>query len=298
MKGGGLRRYLQPLLYFGVAIGVHSLLILIPVPVEQDRTKETTRGIRARVVREGPPKASPPAAPAPRTAAFPTLSEGEPGGPVGGGRSGGDVPSASGQGSGAPGGAPAAGGGAEGGRGDSAFDSYLARLRSEGVQGWARDSAGRAKRGWKGSGKGGGGWGSGSGYGSGSGGGTGSGDGTGPGGGSGGKGAGTGGGGYLDPRVQVVVTSYPLTSIEKKHGNVRYPDKKIKKHQYSSGWQRVFIQLNTDPQGNVAKLKVLEPTSEGPLQRIFVQAVQDEISRWTFDRQSAEINVDVRFYVE
>ena len=53
MEGAGLRRYLQPLLYIGVAVGVHSLLILIPVPVEQDRAKETTRGIRARVVREG-----------------------------------------------------------------------------------------------------------------------------------------------------------------------------------------------------------------------------------------------------
>ena len=290
MEGAGLRRYLQPLLYIGVAVGVHSLLILIPVPVEQDRAKETTRGIRARVVREGPPKAPSPAAPAPRTAAVPTMSEGEPAVPAGGGRSGGGVPSAAGQGGGVPGGAPAtAGGRADGGPGDSAFGSYLAKLRSEGVQGWARESAGRAQRGWKGSGKGGGGgWGSG----------TGPGDGTGPGGGSGGEGAGKGGAGYLDPRVQVVVTSYPPTSIENKHGNVRYPDKKIKKHQYASGWQRVFIQLNTDPQGNVARSKVLEPTSEGPLQRIFVQAVQDEISRWTFDRQSAEINVDVRFYVE
>lgn len=289
MEGAGLRRYLQPLLYFGVAVGVHSLLILIPVPVEQDRAKETTRGIRARVVREGPQKVPPPAAPPPRTAAVPTMPEGKPGGPAVGGRSVGNIPSAEGNGSGAPGGTAAAGGGgAEGGRGDSAYDSYLAKLRSEGVQGWARDSAGRARRSWKASGKGGGGWGSG----------TDPGDGKGPGVGSGGKRAGTGEGGYLDPRVQVVVTSYPPTSIEKKHGYVRYPDKKIKKHQFASGWQRVFIQIHTDPQGNVAKSKVLEPTDESPLQRIFVQAAQDEISRWTFDRQSAEINVDVRFYVE
>lgn len=291
MEGAGLRRYLQPLLYFGVAVGIHSLLILIPVPEEKDRAKETTRGVHVRAVREGPPKA-PPAEPAPRpapqTAAVPTVSDGA-AGPAGGGRSGGDVPSATGQGNGTPG--PGAGSapvtGERGGAPESAFGSYLAKLRSDGVQGWARDSAGKAQKGWKGSGKGGGGagWGSGSGSGDGSGSGT------------GGEGTGRGGG-YLDPRVQVVVTSYPPTSIEKNHGYIKYPDKKIKKHQYASGWQRVFIQLYTDSKGNVARSKVLEPETDGPLQRVFIQQVQEEISRWSFDRQSAEITVDVRFYVE
>ena len=269
-----------------------------------DRAKETTRGVRVRAVREGPPKApsaEPVPRPAPQNAAVPTVSEGA-AGPVVGGRSGGDVPSATGQGSGTPG--PGAGSapvtGERGGAPESAFGSYLAKLRSDGVQGWARDSAGKAQKGWKGSGKGGGGagWGSGSGSGDGSGSGTGSGEGTGPGGGSGGEGTGRGGGGYLDPRVQVVVTSYPPTSIEKTHGYIKYPDKKIKKHQYVSGWQRVFIQLYTDSKGNVARSKVLEPETDGPLQRVFIQQVQEEISRWSFDRQSAEITVDVRFYVE
>jgi hypothetical protein len=96
----------------------------------------------------------------------------------------------------------------------------------------------------------------------------------------------------------VVVTSYPPTSIEKKHGYVKYPDKKIKKHQYAAGWWNVFIQIQTDSQGGVVRSKVLRPETDGPLQRIFIQQVQDEVSRWSFDRQSAEINVDVRFYVE
>ena len=302
MEGKGLRQYLQPLLYFGLAVGAHAILLLIPVGPGKGKTAETTRGIRVAAVRQSASSAPERAAEAPpRAPDAPPAAEAAPaGGPQGGGRSGGDVPNSSGQGSGAPGpgAGPAPVTGERGGAPQSAFGSYLAKLRSEGVQGWARDSAGKAQKGWRGSGKGGGGagWGSGAGFGDGTGDGTGSGRGAGPGTGKGG--AGSGGGGYYDPRVQVVVTSYPPTSIEKSHGYIRYPDKKVKKHEYASGWWNIFIQIDVDSQGNVVRSKVLRPDTDGPLERIFIKQVQDEVSRWSFDRQSAEINVDVRFYVE
>ncbi|HEX9205573.1 MAG TPA: hypothetical protein VF853_06565 [Candidatus Deferrimicrobiaceae bacterium] len=94
------------------------------------------------------------------------------------------------------------------------------------------------------------------------------------------------------------MTSYPPTSIEKTHGQVPYPDKQFKKHQFAAGWWNVFIQIHTDAQGNVSRSKVLRPDTDGTLERIFIKQVQDEVSRWRFDRQVAEINVDVRFYVE
>ncbi len=177
-------------------------------------------------------------------------------------------------------------GGAQGSPPTSEYGEYLARLRSEGVQGWARDSAGRTRQGWKGSGKGGKGLGIGSGGGEGG------------GSGSGGGGTGTGGGGYLDSRVRTVVTSYPSTSIERRHTQVSYPDLKVKKHQYTSGWWNVFIQVRTDGGGNVIHTNLLRPESDGPLEKIFVEQVRREIARWSFDRTAAEINIDVRFYVE
>jgi hypothetical protein len=170
---------------------------------------------------------------------------------------------------------------------ESEFGSYLARLRSEKVQGWARESAGRAKQGWKGSVKTGEGWGAGSG--------TGTGTGDGPGGKGGGKGDGKG---YLDPRVQMVVSSYPETSIARRFTQVPYPDLKVKQHQVASGWWNVYIQIMTDNDGRVIKRTVLRPETDGPLERMFVAQVQKEIDRWVFDRANAEILVDVRFHVE
>ena len=158
-------------------------------------------------------------------------------------------------------------------------------MRSEGVQGWARDSAGRMRQQWKGSGKGG------KGLAIGSGGGAGGGSGSGP-------GTGAGGGGYLDPRVEMAVKSDPPTSIERNYTQVRYPDLKIKKHEYASGWREVWIQLRTDASGKVVDVKILRPETDGPLERIFVAQVRQEVDRWPFDRTAAEINVSVRFRVE
>ena len=200
-------------------------------------------------------------------------------------------PGAPGGGGGGTGGGSASSGVEDGAQGSppiGEYGEYLARLRSEGVQGWARDSVGRMRQGWKGSGKGVKGLGIGSGGGEGGGGGD----------GSGGGGTGTGGGGYLDSRVRTVVTSYPSTSIERRHTLVSYPDLKVKKHQYTSGWWNVFIQIRTDGGGNVIRTDLLRPETDGPLEKIFVEQVRREIARWSFDQTAAEINVDVRFHVE
>jgi hypothetical protein len=110
-------------------------------------------------------------------------------------------------------------------------------------------------------------------------------------------GAGTGYG-FLDPRVKVVVTSYPSTGIEKRHTQVPYPDRKIKKHQFTSGWWNVYIQIRTDETGRVTRRDLLRPETNGPLEKIFVTQVNQEIDKWSFDPKEAEINIDVRFYVE
>ena len=287
MEPSGARRFLQPALYVAVAAAAHALLFLIPGGWgKPDGT--VTRGIRVRVQGEArgvPPSSrlSPAAAPRPdrappapsdRMAAAPS---GSPGG-----------------GGGTPGGSPGGGGGTDSSGGPvsgdapptSEYGSYLARLRSEGVQGWARESAGKSRQGWKGSGKSGTGWGGGSGTGAG----TGTGGGAGPGSG--------GGGGYLDPRVRMVVTSYPPTGIEKRYTPVRYPEIRVKKHEYVAGWWNVYLQIRTDRNGNAVRTSVLRPETDGALERIFVAQVRREVAGWTFDPQEAEINVDVRFYVE
>lgn len=291
MEAAGARRYLQPLLYVGVAVAAHALLFLVPVHFGQGPAGETTRGVRVRAVKEGPPEAAragpvPPSRPAaPRLGETPGASSDKPFSSPGA-----DSPGQGGAVGGPPGGSggqgePGAGQGAP--PGDSAYASYLAKLRSEGVQGWARDSAGRAQQGWRGSGKTRGGWG------------TGSGNASGAGDGSGGTGSGKGGGGgYLDPRVRVVVTSYPPTEIERRHTQVPYPDLKVKQHQVTTGWWNVYIQLYTDKEGRIVRRTVLRPESDGPVEKMFVSQVQKEIDRWSFDRAEAEILVDVRFYVE
>lgn len=283
MAGKGVRRILEPGLYLGVALIFHTLLFLIPSGSGSKRVEATVRGMRIRTVGEVR-KSPPPPVPASRNP--PERLGVSPAGSTGAGPG---SPSAdvAGGGGGTVGGAASGGveGGAQGSPPIGEYGEYLARLRSEGVQGWARDSAGRMRQGWKGSGKGGKGIGIGSGTGEG-------GSGT-----SSGTGGGTGGG-YLDPRVRIVVTSYPPTPIERSHTQVSYPDLKIKKHQYTSGWWNVFIQIRTDGAGNVIRTDLLRPETDGPLEKIFVEQVRSEIARWSFAPTAAEINVDVRFYVE
>lgn len=299
MPAKGVRRILQPALYILVALSVHALLFVLPFGNGVRRGEDAVRGVRIRAVgtaAQGSATRTSPVQPPPsfpervernRTvtgSAGPSRLYGSVAGPA----------SASSQGtpgdgsSGAPGG-PGDGnpaGGANPPPGE--FGAYLARLRTEGVQGWARDSAGRMRQGWKGSGKGGG---------RGFGGGTGA-DGSGDGNGAGGAGGAGTGGVFLDPRVRMVVTSYPPTSIEQRYTQVRYPDLKIRKSEYTTGWWNVYLQIRTDGSGRVTSLKVLRPETEGPMEKIFIAQVRREVERWSFDRTPAEINVDVRFYVE
>lgn len=103
---------------------------------------------------------------------------------------------------------------------------------------------------------------------------------------------------YLDPRVRMVVTSYPSTGIEQRYIAVPYPELKLKSYQSTSGWWNVYIMLKTDQKGNVIQSSVLRPETDGALEKIFVEQVKREIAHWTFDPESAEIHVDVRFHVE
>lgn len=302
MQPRGLRPLLQPILYVGIAGLVHGLVFLIPLRGGTGRPdSQTTRGVRVRAFVAAPETERPLQVPSTPEATIPPpppvmernqSSAGSDGAPAGGSP-------VSGSPSGTPGqtgsGATTAGGISDTGAREGAigkpageFGQYLAKLRSDGVQGWAKESSKSIRQGWRGSGSGAGtGWGQGSGSGSGS----------GSGGGGGGKGSG-GGAAYLDPRVQMVVTSYPQTGIESRFSQVPYPDLKIKKARYVSGWWNVYIKVFTDSYGKVTRMDVLRPESDGELERIFVEKVKKEISRWTFDPVDAQIHVDVRFHVE
>lgn len=278
MPSRGLRSLLQPLLYAGIAALLHGLLFLIPMGIGSGKPdSRTTRGIRIRAVVDTPPS--------PRSGSVrqeePTSVKTPPAGQSSRDTGGGNTPKPPGPeggGPGAPGGDPVTGGPTQ-----SEYGQYLARLRSEGVQGWARESSKSIRQGWKGTGSGtgsGGGWGTG-------------------GGGKGGSGGqGSGGAGYLDPRVRMVVTSYPSTGIEKRFTPVSYPEIKVKKTEYTSGWWNVYIEIRTDADGKIVKVDVLRPETNGALEKLFVEQVRKEIARWSFDPVTAEIHVDVRFYVE
>jgi hypothetical protein len=60
----------------------------------------------------------------------------------------------------------------------------------------------------------------------------------------------------------------------------------------------VHIQIWTDGSGKIVRYDVLRPETNGKLERLFVQQVKKEVERWEFDPVAAEINIDVRFYVE
>jgi hypothetical protein len=312
LEGRGTGDILRPAFYAALALALHGVIFLIPIKGFVREEEKMTRGIRIKAVAVPSPEAQPPARPAvippPPTAPVvpqvpsrveparnfsvtgsgavpgpdkaPPGSEGSPGTRGEGGPSEKSVAGRSGS--------PA----------ETEIGAYLARLKSEKVQGWARESARQNRMGWKGTGKGAG---SGTGWGSG---GQGSGTGTEPGTGS----ASTQGGrhvGYLDPRVQMVVTSYPrtgsadmkATQLEGRLRQVPYPDIKVRKHEISKGWWNVYIRIRTDGTGGVEDLRVVRPETDGPIERIFTGQVRREVDRWQFPPNS-EINVDVRFYVE
>lgn len=102
----------------------------------------------------------------------------------------------------------------------------------------------------------------------------------------------------LDPRVQMIVNSYPPTSIERKYSYVLYPDIKIEKKDYQKGWTSVYFEVAIDSRGGIEEIELLRPREPNELERTFVDAVLETIHTWRFDRKRAEIHVDVRFYVE
>ena len=318
-----LRSVLEPVLYIGIALLVHSLLFLIPGPSPAKKeTATTVRGVRVRAFADRP--APPPTAAAPPSRIPPprsapssnqessTKAAASPGPPPpGGGSPGGGGGPAQGVSTAGPGGpAPTPSVAAKGqAESPSKFANFLAGLQTSGVRGAAREAAERSQRAYKGSGTGGGseGWGTGpGGRGGGTGGGVGSGTGGGFGGGTGGGGK---GGNYLDPRVKMVVIRYPFDpsgvvneskgmNIERNFRQIPYPNLKVKQSKISQGWMNVYLKMRTDGEGNVVSVDVLRPDTNGPLERQFVEQVKKESSKWSFDPKEAEIHVDVRFYVE
>jgi len=107
-----------------------------------------------------------------------------------------------------------------------------------------------------------------------------------------------GGTAYLDPRVKMVVTSYPPTGIEQRYSPVPYPEIRFRREQYQAGWWQVYFRIWTDEKGRIRRIEKLRPETDGPLEQLFVEQVRREIDRWTFDPVAAEVVVDVRFHVE
>jgi hypothetical protein len=302
-------------LYVGIAALLHSALFLIPgVAPAKKEAVTTQRGVRVRAFVERPVLPPPPAvvpasasvparfAPPPIATAnlpysIPGASKAGVVNPAGGGGNPGGGAPATGVTTSGPGGpAPAPSVARPGPSEPSKFANFLAGLQSSGIRGAARDAAEKNQRAYKGTGSGTGneGWGSGSG---GRGGGTGGGSGTGSGTGSG-SGSGRGSAGYMDPRVKMVVTSYPSTDIERHYTQVPYPNLKIKQSKFTAGWMNVYLKLRTNSEGAIVSTEVLRPETEGVLEKQFLDQVKREVSKWDFDPKEAEIHVDVRFYVE
>lgn len=104
--------------------------------------------------------------------------------------------------------------------------------------------------------------------------------------------------GYLDPRVKVVVVSYPSTGIEDTYPPIIYPDLLVKKHELQSGWCNVVIRIYTDGQGNVHTRDILRPTIDTKREKLFLDHTLESIKNWRFEAKKAEILIDVRYFVE
>jgi hypothetical protein len=103
----------------------------------------------------------------------------------------------------------------------------------------------------------------------------------------------------LDKRVQMVVKSYPPTSIEENFDYILYPGIIFTKRNFQQGWCRVYLVAKVDGNGRVYEISIERP---GPEERgrfkELIEAVRKSVNRWRFDKTSAEVHVDVRFYVE
>lgn len=103
----------------------------------------------------------------------------------------------------------------------------------------------------------------------------------------------------LDKRVQMVVKSYPPTSIEEDFDYIRYPAIIFTKRNFQQGWCRVYLVATIDGSGRVSGVNIERP---GPEERDrfkeLIETVRKSVSRWKFEKKKAEVHVDVRFYVE
>jgi outer membrane biosynthesis protein TonB len=102
----------------------------------------------------------------------------------------------------------------------------------------------------------------------------------------------------LDARVQMVVNSYPTTSIEHTYSYVPYPNLEVKKKDYQKGWMSIYVEVRVDSRGRIDELHLIRPQFPNELEQLFADSVIEAIRAWRFDRRKAEIHVDVRFYVE
>jgi hypothetical protein len=105
--------------------------------------------------------------------------------------------------------------------------------------------------------------------------------------------------GGLDRRVQMVVKSYPPTEIEQDFEPIPYPEVIIRKSNFQQGWCQVYLIVNVDASGDVGRITVERPHQESraPFEAL-IRAVEGAVRSWDYDKVSAEVHVDVRFYVE
>jgi len=102
----------------------------------------------------------------------------------------------------------------------------------------------------------------------------------------------------MDRRVQMIVKSYPPTSIEDSFDSIRYPEIIIKRSNFQRGWCRVYLVL-TVGDGRIRKVHVERPRSEEREEYArLIEAVEAAVGNWDYDNGEAEVHVDVRFYVE
>jgi hypothetical protein len=103
----------------------------------------------------------------------------------------------------------------------------------------------------------------------------------------------------LDQRVQMVVKSYPPTSIEENFDYITYPALIFTKSNFQQGWCRVYLVVDVDDRGNITGVHVERPRQEERKNfSKLIDAVRRAIGRWSFDKARAQVHVDVRFYVE
>jgi hypothetical protein len=105
--------------------------------------------------------------------------------------------------------------------------------------------------------------------------------------------------GLLDRRVQMIIKSYPPTSIEENFDYIRYPEIIISRSNFQTGWCQVYLVLNVDGRGSITNTYIKRPQKEEMKQfETLIKAVKSAVGRWQYDSTAAEVHVDVRFYVE